>query len=446
MKVLQGKSVLITGAGGGIGLEAAKIFAEKGCSLILLDVNVKGLEKSRQILTSYGSKVQDFVVDITNEKEIAKLAAELGKAPDIIVNIAGVGFHGELAHTDLKTWKMLMDVNFWGPLYLIYAFLPEMMEKKSGAIVNVSSGQAFYRLPTWGAYSIAKLAIGAASELMHFELKKYGIHVSTVYPYMVNTGFYNDVSKGKTLMSKLSMVLLPLYSITPQTVGRQIVEAVEKERAVENTHIATSLGEWMRGIPFLSRIFTSTMDYFMAGREEDTMLNNALKTLESGLNSITDTEYGFKIDETMTGEHEFEPKFGKPGKKFMEFKATWGPDKILSWSDKEDGQIYKSKLTGTVTIEDLCEHTPMEGTLELRYLKDNKIIYDFVFQANGKNYHYTGEKRDIHAWNLPVSHTTCYGRLVDTESGELVSTSVTYFKMNTMIDFLSSLRFEPAAV
>lgn len=157
------------------------------------------------------------------------------------------------------------------------------------------------------------------------------------------------------------------------------------------------------------------------------------------LNMIKEGRLGFKIDETMTGWHRFE-KGKTSGKKFMEFKVTWGPESIRKWLNPINPKFLTQDLKGVVTIEGLCQDTPCEGTLELKYFDEHIIRYTFDFKVRKKTYRYVGEKVNIQLWNLPVSHTTCFGRLTEKSTGKLVSTSVTYFKLSTALKFLMSLR------
>ena len=243
---LKGKYVLITGAAQGIGLETAIQFASTGCHLILADVNQTALESARQKLQKYTNiKVFSYCVDVSDKNAVQKFAEhvqkEIGKV-DILINNAGIGYHSTLEETTLETWKRLIDINIWGTLYHLYAFLPMMKERGKGHIVNVSSGQAFFQMPSWGAYTATKLAIAAMSNILHYELSQYNIKVTTVYPYMVNTGFYNDV-EGKSFGSKLSMKLLPLYSQKPETVAKIIFKAVEKGKRIEMVNVLNNVAK-----------------------------------------------------------------------------------------------------------------------------------------------------------------------------------------------------------
>jgi len=158
------------------------------------------------------------------------------------------------------------------------------------------------------------------------------------------------------------------------------------------------------------------------------------------LDMVKEGRVGFQIDEEMVGEHEFEPGFGPPGRHPMVFHVTWGPRRILPWLSPFGDDFLKQPLAGTVTISGLCEQAPCEGTLLLRYFSHKKIRYTFDFRGGETDYHYVGEKVHIMPWNLPVSHTTCFGTVVETESRRLVSRSVLHFRLSTMPAFLGSFR------
>ena len=149
---------------------------------------------------------------------------------------------------------------------------------------------------------------------------------------------------------------------------------------------------------------------------------------------------GYCMDEVMTGFHEFAPGHGEPGRRPMEFRVTWAaPDVVQAFNPASDDFLCHD-LAGDVTIEGLCEATACRGILELRYFRDQSIRYTFDFTVDDRRYHYVGEKVNILPWTLPWSHTTCFGRLTDADSGELVSSSVTFFRMRTTPQFLSSFR------
>ncbi len=151
-------------------------------------------------------------------------------------------------------------------------------------------------------------------------------------------------------------------------------------------------------------------------------------------------EIGFTVTETMRGEHEFEPRFGPPGKRPMEFRVTWGPRRLGPWLNPAGERFLASDLRGSVTADGLCRDAPCTGRLELRYFRDRTIRYVFDFEADGTLYRFAGEKACIRPWNLPWSHTTCFGTITRRDTGELVSTSVTRFRLRSLLSFRASFR------
>jgi hypothetical protein len=145
---------------------------------------------------------------------------------------------------------------------------------------------------------------------------------------------------------------------------------------------------------------------------------------------------GFKISEIMSGFHEFHDGRAT-GRHPFEFKATWGPDRILDWLDPRSPAFLWQELEGTVRAGGLTDGAPCKGTLHLEYIPKRSIRYDFDFDVDGVTYHYVGEKQNILPWNVWVTHTTCFGVLTERSTGKLVSTGVTFFRLRDLPGFLN---------
>ena len=268
MAELAGKSVLITGAAAGVGYHLAKQLGQAGCRLILIDQNEEGLSKVAEELTKTGVQVGTYTADVTDKPRVETIAAEIIETCsglDLLINNAGVGLHKELAETSREDWEKLMNVNMWGSLNFVYAFLPSMKEMQRGHIVNISSGQAFFRLPTWGAYAAVKTCVSVFSEVLHFELRKYRIKVTTVYPFMVNTGFYDQV-QSETYWSRKSMELLPYYSQSPERTARIIFRAIRKGKRVCMGSIFNRVGRLILSCPPLAYLTSRIVSWAMTKR------------------------------------------------------------------------------------------------------------------------------------------------------------------------------------
>lgn len=263
------KKVLITGAASGIGFQLARRFASAGSVVVMVDNNKEQLNKSvRKIAREFApyTIIYHYMCDVSYPHDVMKLKKYVEdrlENIDILINNAGIAFNRELADTTNKDWRKLLKVNLLGSIYTINEFLSEMKERKSGHIVNVSSGQAFFRLPTWGAYAVSKVALGAMSELLSFELAKYGVNVTTVYPFMVNTPFYNE-TKGDTFVARMSMKLLPFYSDSPEKVASKIFDAICDKKRVEMVNPINYLGFIMRSLPPVASSITWLVNKFLA--------------------------------------------------------------------------------------------------------------------------------------------------------------------------------------
>jgi len=238
MASLKGKRVLITGGAGGIGFSTAKAFLEEGSEVILTDIREEALQEAKSRLETEAKDSKGMVSiqvnDVTNYAQVEALSREIG-AVDVLINNAGIGISSEIKDTTLEDWQRLININIWGTVYFVKVFLPSMIERRSGHIVNISSGQAFFPVPTWGAYAATKFFVAGFSEALHYEVARHGIKVTTVFPYVVRTDFYGEVDTP-TLGTKAMIKLLPLYAATPEKTGRIILKAVKKGKKYEMHH------------------------------------------------------------------------------------------------------------------------------------------------------------------------------------------------------------------
>jgi len=229
---LNGKLVLLTGAASGIGKETVLLLARERCNFVLADIDEMGLRAIEQEVKSLGCQVFTKVVDVTNMDEINALHVEVADRVgtiDILVNNAGIGYNGDLRHTSEADWKRLFAINFYSALYMINTFLPEMIKKGGGQIVNISTGQVFYPVPTWGAYAASKAALATYSECLAWELAPFKIRVTTVYPGLIRTPFYSDVHATR-FGQRLVLWYINALGSKPQTMARKIVAGIKKRR------------------------------------------------------------------------------------------------------------------------------------------------------------------------------------------------------------------------
>lgn len=227
-----GKTVLITGGSRGLGLVLARQLAAHGARLALIARNGAELERAELDLKPYGREVLTVVCDVTDQDAVGNMVRRVRDhfgSIDVLINNAGVIEVGPMENMTIDDYEEAMKSHFWAPLYVSNAVLPEMRERRSGRIVNISSIGGKISIPHMLPYSASKHALVGLSEGMRNELIKDGIYVTTVCPGLMRTGSHvNAQFKGQnraefTLFSIGNS--LPFSSIDAQTSASQIIHA-----------------------------------------------------------------------------------------------------------------------------------------------------------------------------------------------------------------------------
>jgi len=185
----ENQQILITGGSSGIGLALAEAFARRGANLWLMARRLSGLEAARQRIIRLGLKpgqrVEIFSGDVSHPQDVTALAAKIrtdGITPNCIINSAGIVYCGYAQDISIETFHSLMQVNYHGTVQVCKTFLPEMLERGSGHIVNLSSMAGYVGVFGYTAYSASKFAVTGFSEALRAELKPHGVRVSVVFP------------------------------------------------------------------------------------------------------------------------------------------------------------------------------------------------------------------------------------------------------------------------
>lgn len=193
------KTALITGATSGIGKATAEHFAKNGVNLVLCGRRQERLDELKDELGKY-SQIHTLVFDVRDRnavlEKIGSLPNEFSKI-DILVNNAG-NAHGldPIESGSLDDWDAMLDINVKGLLYVSKAILPQMVERKSGHIINIGSTAGKEVYPKGNVYCASKHAVDAINQGMRIDLNQYGIRVGAVNPGLVETEFSNVRFKG----------------------------------------------------------------------------------------------------------------------------------------------------------------------------------------------------------------------------------------------------------
>jgi NAD(P)-dependent dehydrogenase (short-subunit alcohol dehydrogenase family) len=232
------RTVLISGASRGLGLELARCFAGEGAHVVLLAREREELQNVVDEFRLRGGAVTALECDVRKPDEVKKTVREVIEnrgGIDVLVNNAGIIQVGPMEHMQREDFIDAMDVHFWGPLYLLQEIVPHMKERGGGRIVNVTSIGGKVAVPHLLPYVASKFALVGLSEGLRPELAKDGIYVTTVCPGLMRTGshlnafFKGDHEKEYALFSMANAS--PLFSTSSQKAARKIVEACRCGRA-----------------------------------------------------------------------------------------------------------------------------------------------------------------------------------------------------------------------
>jgi len=196
MESLQGKNALITGAGKGIGRALAIALAQEGVNVGLVARTAADLELVADELKAYDVKTVVATADVADigavNTAVAKVKAGLGHI-DILINNAGISSFGSFMELEPERWEQIVKVNLFGPYYVTRAVLPDMLERKTGDIVNISSTAGKSGNAVTSAYSASKFALIGMSESLMQEVRKQNIRVTTLTPSTIATDMAKDL-------------------------------------------------------------------------------------------------------------------------------------------------------------------------------------------------------------------------------------------------------------
>jgi NAD(P)-dependent dehydrogenase (short-subunit alcohol dehydrogenase family) len=263
MKIIQGRTAVITGAGSGFGLELSRIAAREGMNLVMADVQQDALDRAveeiRAIVTS-GAQVLGFRLDVAKAAEVESMGEAVRErfgAPHLVFNNAGVGAGGLIWEHTLKDWEWVVGVNLMGVAHGVRVFTPMMLEAAKadpsyeGHIVNTASMAGLVNAPNMGVYNVTKHAVVALSETLYQDLRLVTdqIGASVLCPFFVTTGIHDSqrnrpaemqqqVRPTKSQLIAKAMVDKAVTSgkVTAPQVAQFVMDAVKEGRFYIYSH------------------------------------------------------------------------------------------------------------------------------------------------------------------------------------------------------------------
>jgi len=191
MDTFEGRGTVITGGASGIGLATATEFARRGARVVLADVDKPGLEHAVARLTAEGFDVHGVTCDVRHLDEVVHLADQafrlLGHV-DVVFSNAGIVVAGPIAQMTHEDWRWVIDIDLWGSIHAVEAFLPRLVEQGTGGhIAFTASFAGLVPNAGLGAYGVAKYGVVGLAETLAREVKDNGIGVSVLCPMVVET-------------------------------------------------------------------------------------------------------------------------------------------------------------------------------------------------------------------------------------------------------------------
>jgi short-subunit dehydrogenase len=231
MKV-QNKVILVTGGGSGMGRELVLHLLTKGAKVITIDINENALKETASLASLSKDSLKTFAVDITSKPAVTQLLQDAIAAfgfVDGIINNAGI-IQPFIKVNDLtyETIERVMNINFYGALYITKTFLPQLLSRPEAHIVNTSSMGGFLPVPGQTIYGASKAAVKLLTEGLHSELANTNVKVTVVFPGAVNTNITKNSGIDTPQSASSESKSMPILSAAKA--AEIIISGMENDR------------------------------------------------------------------------------------------------------------------------------------------------------------------------------------------------------------------------
>lgn len=230
MKV-KSKEFVITGGANGIGRELALALLKKGAGVAAVDISEKGLQETLALAGSQGVRLSTHVANITDRSSVEALPAAViaaHGAVDGLINCAGIiqpfiKFK-DLPYADIER---MINVNFYGMVFMTKTFLPYLLDRPAAHIVNVSSMGGFLPVPGQTVYGASKAAVKLFTEGLFSELSDTNVHVTAVFPGAINT----NIASNSGVVASVSDIDAAgeIKMTSPQAAAEEIIKGIEHD-------------------------------------------------------------------------------------------------------------------------------------------------------------------------------------------------------------------------
>ena len=226
------KTIILTGAGSGMGREMALLLLKKGANVAGIDINANTLDETQKLAGVDDARFKGFVLDITDKETVDNLPqqvlAHFGQVDGIINNAGIIQKFVKVNELNINDIQRVMNVNFYGPVFLIKAFLPHFLGRPEAHIVNISSMGGFLPVPGQTIYGASKAAIKLLTEGLYSELANTNVKVTVVFPGAIATNISQN--SGLTMPSTESKESSKFKSLPAREAAKIIINGMELDK------------------------------------------------------------------------------------------------------------------------------------------------------------------------------------------------------------------------
>lgn len=254
-----GKTFVVTGGGSGMGQAITLELIKRGANVAIADINAEGMKETLSLAKVAEKRLKSYELDITDQKAVEAFKDKVigdFKAVDGLINNAGIiQPFVDIETLEIEKIKRVMDINFYGTLYMTKAFLPHLKGRPEAHLSNTSSMGGFIPFPGQTAYSASKGAVKMLTEGLNSELQDTSVHVTLIFPGAVNTNITKNSGveiKGSPSAQQTSNIL------SAKDAAKQIVDAIEKNK------YRVMVGKDAKFLNFFYRLFPEKASLFIA--------------------------------------------------------------------------------------------------------------------------------------------------------------------------------------
>lgn len=251
MESFRDRVVVVTGASSGIGRATACAFAREGAHVHLVDIDEEGGAAALESVRRLGARGEFHRADCTSFEEISELSQRIFDVEHrvhVLMNNAGIGHSSSFDSLKIEDWRRVLDINLYGVIHGVQAFVPRMLEQGAPAhVVNTSSGLGLFAVPTLGPYVASKYAVVGLTESLHMELAPRGITFTALCPGIIDTDIVRRAQIGGDA-KPLHQKAVDFYrnrGASPDRVAADVLKAIRKKRLIQPSPESQVLPGWL---------------------------------------------------------------------------------------------------------------------------------------------------------------------------------------------------------